>query len=131
MKRSMVVLVLMAVAIVAIFSVVNAAECNCQDEIYKDTHYYAVSDKAVKSFSLVVVIKGEKGPLLGGEKIITPLGQYIVGKDGNLVNVTGFTLDNMFVAGLISYGLPKKASLKRAIRCIINETTTVYVFDYK
>ncbi|MEI7426271.1 MAG: hypothetical protein WCK16_05135 [Candidatus Moraniibacteriota bacterium] len=116
MKKNCVNLLLVGVCFLCIYNSCGAAEIiNC-----------SMDDRSIPVY---VTTKGENSPPFAGGKVSVTLGQYITGRDGQLVNVTGMTRDELFKAGLASYGL-KSGSLKTISR-YVSDSHVLYIFDYK
>ena len=115
------VVLLLAIAAFAVSDIDCDAECVVNQTM----------DARMQTIPVYVITKGESGPLLSGGKITVPLGQYVIGKDGKLINVTGLTLQEIFKAGLVSYGIVSDCTYERVSRCVAEDLITIlYVFDY-
>lgn len=86
----------------------------------------------LQSMPVYVITKGVRGSKFAGGKMVIPLGQYIVDQNGNMINVTGFSMQELFKVGLTAYGIinrDKNKTIKRIIR-YVDSVHIIYIFDY-
>lgn len=116
------------VLLVGLCFFVGFASC-CNAENYEKLSTNGI----LRSIPVYVVTKGEIGALLAGGKITIPVGQYIVGQLGQLVNVTGMTMDDLFKVGMASYGMKvEDRQIENVSRYAESDSQTIlYIFDYK
>ncbi|MFA7319091.1 MAG: hypothetical protein WC022_00610 [Parcubacteria group bacterium] len=117
-----------AVILAVFMSIVN---CNASDGNCIKGLGTAIGNGEINTVPVYVVTKGEFNAPLKGEGMEVPLGQYIVGKDGKLVNVTGKSMRGIFEAGLASYGIKESGSILNVNRCLEGSNLIIYVFDYR